>query len=105
MSRFEELCNKTIQIPVERQPWAVILTYSVCLSPPEECGWEGWILEGAFSSARGNTGLGFEALPCKTDQVCSYCSGELFRMENRYVFSAEQGREEVDDFELRTRSE
>lgn len=102
MSRLDELCNATIDLPQDKLPGAVLVTYSLCLSPPERCGWGGWILEGVFASAKGDTGLGLAALPCKTDQVCPSCTGELFRMENQYVFTPEHGRETIEEFMQRS---
>lgn len=90
-ARIRELSKRTILLKPQETPWAVVVTYSICLEPPETCGWEGWILEGVFNDRRGATGFGYEALPSKTDQVCYSCGGTLYRMEKSMTFTATDG--------------
>ncbi len=55
------------------EPNIVWVTYAVCGTENDSCGWGGWILE----AAKGPSGQ----LPAYTRQICPSCGKETFRTE------------------------
>lgn len=75
-------------------PDYVWLVYAVCAVEAGSCGWQGWIIDGAFrrSVTHHPTGTGDELLSAPYDQKCPVCGRTLFRtsVEARFDLSADQ---------------
>lgn len=70
-------------------PDYVVLTFAVCATDPDACGWGGWLLEGAMRISAEKTGRlqnGDDSIPAVTLQICPNCRGELFRTDTAQVF-------------------
>ena len=79
--KFAALADKKLEdVEVPDYVW---LTYSVCVMGEHACGWEGWLIEGAFKKTveRFATGTGDKLLPAVDKQICPQCSRTLFRTE------------------------
>jgi hypothetical protein len=79
-----ELERENVELPDEA--W---LTYAVCVSDEDACGWQGWIIE---SLARGGNQLNAD-----TGQKCPACDRILFRTEVsvRCIPSSDQSKKLV----------
>jgi hypothetical protein len=53
-------------------PSEIWISFAVCGTSQDSCGWSGWILESVVD-AEGRQ------LPAATDQVCGRCGKQLFR--------------------------
>ena len=58
------------------------LTYGVCASSNDACGWQGWVLE----VVEGVHGGEVKALPSDNDLNCPKCGNAIFRTEVSYRF-------------------
>lgn len=68
-ARFEHLANTTERdVDIPDTAW---ITYSVCITDAEACGWGGWILESVSQAER--------QLPMDTRYTCPTCNRPLFR--------------------------
>lgn len=94
--KFRSLLETTIQ-DVEA-PDYVWLTYAVCATEQDSCGWRGWMIEAAFKEIGElcATRTGDRVLNAMDDQVCPRCGDPLFRTEAslRMVASEDQARPE-----------
>jgi hypothetical protein len=57
------------------------ITYAVCATERDSCGWTGWMIEAAFkkTGTKHPTGTGDKVLPAVMDQVCPRCGRTTFR--------------------------
>ena len=62
-------------------PDYVWMTYAVCATQKDSCGWGDWMIEAAFkrTGSKHPTGTGDKVLPAVMDQVCPRCSRTTFR--------------------------
>jgi hypothetical protein len=82
------------------KPDYVWLTYAVCATEKDSCGWGGWMIEAAFKQTDGKhlTGTGDKVLSAAMDQVCPRCGKTTFRTAAsiRMVPSEDQTQPETD---------
>lgn len=78
-----ELKAKDLVLP--NKTW---ITYSVCGSYKNSCGWEGWILE----SVRKKTGKRKNELSIDARQLCPECGKKLFRTEVSLQFTLDRNQ-------------
>ncbi len=69
-------------VPAPKQIW---LTYSVCATRPDACGWQGWVLESAFNISELTCGPK-NLLPGNYSDRCPNCGSQLFRTGASYRF-------------------
>ena len=63
--------TKSGEVPLPAEVW---LSFAVCGTSKESCGWSGWIIESV-------TDVEGKQLPAATEQVCEKCGKTLFRTE------------------------
>ena len=72
-------------------PHHVWLTYCVCATTRESCGWGGWVLDAVFSSAVENPPAGL--LPGGGRPPCPRCGKELFATEAAWRFDVSENQD------------
>jgi hypothetical protein len=62
-------------------PDFVWVTYSVCATEKDSCGWGGWTIEWAAKHTKENypTSTGDKTLSAMDEQICPKCGKDLFR--------------------------
>ena len=84
-------------------PDYIWLTYAVCATEKDSCGWGGWIIEAAFKKSKNKhaTSTGDKLLNAADKQICPQCGKELFRTAAsvRYEPSKDQARSLVQGFD------
>jgi hypothetical protein len=86
--KFKELLE--IEIEDVETPEEAWLTYAVCATEQDSCGWGGWMLEAAMKKAPDGNNPKF--LNANDEQVCPRCGCETYRTgaSLRFVPSADQ---------------
>jgi hypothetical protein len=69
-------------MPPPKHLW---LVWAVCGCSADACGWQGWILEGAFSTSEPTVGPTY-LVPGSYESSCPMCHRELFRTAAAYRF-------------------
>jgi len=89
--KFKHLLESTVD-DVDR-PDYLWLSFAVCATTAEACGWGGWMIEGAYKNtgkhdptASGDQLLSFD----NESQRCPRCSHPLFRTEVSLRFTPSQ---------------
>ena len=72
--KFKKLLE--MELKDVKVPDYVWLTYAVCATERESCGWGGWIIEAAFERSRD---VGANLLPAVDEHLCPRCGKKLFR--------------------------
>ncbi len=86
--KFKELLE--IELADVDTPEVAWLTYAVCATEKDSCGWGGWMLEAALKG-RSKNGE-FDALSACDEQICPSCGRETFRTGAtlKFIPSADQ---------------
>lgn len=87
MRRLQNISPDEVTVPTY-----AFLSHSVCATDKDGCGWQGWLLEGAFE-ATGQmhpTGTGDRSLATVTAQICPNCGKVLFRTFGWRYYLSEQ---------------
>lgn len=80
--KFKELLE--IELTDVDRPDEAWLTYAVCATEKDSCGWGGWMLEDIRKNTS-NEGSPI-ALPASCEQVCPRCGKETFRTSATLMF-------------------
>jgi hypothetical protein len=71
-------------------PHHVWLTYFVCATTQDSCGWGGWLLDAIFSTAEENPPTGL--LPDGGHAPCPRCGKQLFATEAAWRFDVSENQ-------------
>lgn len=77
--KFQHLLE--IELKDVQAPDYVWLTYAVCATEAESCGWGGWMIDAAFKKTgeRHPPDAGDKVLPAVMNQTCPECGRTMFR--------------------------
>lgn len=86
--KFKELLEIELEdVDTPEEAW---LTYAVCATEKDSCGWGGWMLEAALKI----TGRNHQSrvLSASDDQVCPRCGRETYRTGAtlKFILSSDQ---------------
>ncbi|MRR55059.1 MAG: hypothetical protein EG822_11190 [Deltaproteobacteria bacterium] len=86
--KFKELLE--IEKEDVEKPEEAWLTYAVCATEKDSCGWGGWMLEAVWKNTSDKEKPQF--LNANDEQVCPRCGRETFRTgaSYRFVLSSDQ---------------